>query len=132
MTSTSSPRPPAGKIICHAMWAPDGRALAGFYATALGTTVTETYPDEHGDDTAFGFYADGTMYLFYTSASFTPPNWPQDDLPFHMDLAFDDAATAEEQLLAMGATKPAHQLGGEHWTVLLDPSGQPLCIHTSH
>ncbi|MEU8952746.1 hypothetical protein AB0C93_00420 [Streptomyces sp. NPDC048518] len=27
-----------------------------------------------------------------------------------------------------GAHKPEFQPGGEHWTVLLDPSGQPLCI----
>ncbi|WP_223267526.1 hypothetical protein [Streptosporangium nondiastaticum] len=29
----------------------------------------------------------------------------------------------------MGATQPAHQPGGKHWTALLDPSGQPFCIH---
>ncbi len=52
-----------GTIMSHAMWAPDGRTLAGFYATALGTTVTETYPDEHGDEAACGFHARGVMYL---------------------------------------------------------------------
>ncbi|RLV04480.1 hypothetical protein CTZ27_11150 [Streptomyces griseocarneus] len=119
----------SGKIMCHAMWAPDGRRLADFYAAALGTEVGEVYPDEHGDDVAFGFSVNGAMYLFYTSASFTAPDWPAEDLPFHMDLAFDDAEAAERHLLAMGATKPDHQPGGEHWTVLLDPSGRPFCIH---
>ncbi|WP_073765672.1 VOC family protein [Streptomyces sp. CB02923] len=39
---------------------------------------------------------------------------------------------AEQRLLEMGATEPAHQPGGKHWTVLLAPSGQPFCIHGSY
>lgn len=31
-------------------------------------------------------------------------------------------------MISDGTTKPAHQPGGKHWTVLLDPSGQPFCI----
>ncbi|WP_438297061.1 VOC family protein [Streptomyces sp. HUAS TT7] len=53
-------------------------------------------------------------------------------LPFHLDLAFDDVQAAEKHLLELGATKPAHQPGGTLWTVLLDPSGQPFCIHATH
>ncbi|MDT0447849.1 VOC family protein [Streptomyces hesseae] len=121
-----------GRIMCHAMWARDGRALAGFYATALGTAVSETYPDENGDEVAFAFYVNGAMYLCYTSESFTAPRWPEEELPFHMDFSFPDVAEAEKRLLEMGATKPAHQPGGGHWTVLLDPSGQPFCIHGTH
>ncbi len=44
---------------------------------------------------------------------------------------FDDVQAAEKRLLALGATKPAHQPGGDHWTVLLDPSGQPFCISST-
>ncbi|WP_229351900.1 VOC family protein [Streptomyces sp. UNOB3_S3] len=62
----------------------------------------------------------------------TAPAWPEEELPFHMDLSFPDVTAAERQLLKMGATKPAHQPGGQHWTVLLDPSGQPFCIHGIH
>ncbi|MFD9520754.1 VOC family protein [Streptomyces sp. NPDC059979] len=43
-------------------------------------------------------------------------------------LSYDDVEAAEQVLLAAGATKPDHQPGGQAWTVLLDPSGQPLCI----
>ncbi|WP_274918682.1 VOC family protein [Streptomyces sp. WZ-12] len=130
-TSSHSLKPSAGKIVCHAMWAQDGRELAEFYAAALGTEVSQTFPGEDGNDAAFAFYLGEAMYLFYTSASFVAPNWPQDDLPFHLDLMFDDVASAEKQLLQMGATKPAHQPGGRRWTVLLDPSGQPFCLHAS-
>ncbi|MCQ8771853.1 VOC family protein [Streptomyces telluris] len=121
--------PLSGTIMCQAMWARDGRKLAEFYATALGTKVTQAFPNEEGDEVAFAFRVNGTMYLFYTSLSFTAPQWPEQELPFHMDLVFDDVRAAEEQLLEMGATKPGHQPGGKHWTVLLDPSGQPFCIH---
>ncbi|MFF2192986.1 VOC family protein [Streptomyces sp. NPDC058157] len=127
---TSHTRAPlSGKIMCHAMWAPDGRQLADFYATALGTTVTQTFPGEDGVETAFALHVNGAMYLFYTSPSHTAPDWPKQDLPFHMDLTFKDVEAAEKQLVEMGATKPDHQPGGKHWTVLLDPSGQPFCIH---
>ncbi|GGV10124.1 VOC family protein [Streptomyces spectabilis] len=130
MTSTDTTGTPlAGKIICQALWAEDGRRLADFYAAALGTEVSATFPDEHGTDVAFAFYVGEAMHLFYTSASFTAPNWPEDPLPFHMDLVFDDARAAEERLLELGATKPDFQPGGEHWTVLFDPSGQPFCVH---
>ncbi|QDQ09772.1 VOC family protein [Streptomyces spectabilis] len=131
MTDTTS-TPLAGKIICQALWAKDGRELADFYAAALGTEVSDTFPDEHGTDVAFAFHVGTAMHLFYTSASFTAPNWPEDPLPFHMDLVFDDARAAEERLLELGATKPDFQPGGEQWTVLLDPSGQPFCVHGAH
>ncbi|KEF08503.1 hypothetical protein DF17_05235 [Streptomyces rimosus] len=127
--TTGSTGPLSGKIVCHAMWAHDGRQLADFYATALGPTVTETYPAENGEGAASAFHVNGVMYLFYNSASYQAPNWPEEDLPFHMDLTFPDAAAAEKQLLELGATKPAHQPGGKHWTVLLDPAGRPFCIH---
>ncbi|MDJ0385808.1 VOC family protein [Streptomyces sp. G-G2] len=44
------------------------------------------------------------------------------------DIPFDDVRAAEKQLRELGATKPTQQPGGEHWPVLLDPSGQPSCI----
>ncbi|AJT63453.1 hypothetical protein T261_1768 [Streptomyces lydicus] len=78
---TSHTRTPlSGTIMCQALWARDGRELADFYATALGTTITQTFPDGEGNDVAFAFHVNGTT-------------------------------------------------GGQHWTVLLDPSGQPFCIH---
>ncbi|MFF5935177.1 VOC family protein [Streptomyces sp. NPDC012508] len=131
MSNENNPGPLSGKIMCHAMWARDGRRLADFYATALGTEISHTYPDANGDDAACAFHVNGAMYLYYTSDSFTPPRWPEEELPFHMDFTFPDVTAAEKRLLKLGATRPNHQPGGEHWTVLLDPSGQPFCIHSA-
>ncbi|WP_107659155.1 VOC family protein [Nocardia suismassiliense] len=125
MTNTA---PPTGTVSSYAFWADDGRALAEFYAAALGWQLTQEFPDENGVPTAFMITDGTTTYVFYTAAKFTAPNWPADELPFHLDLAFPDVAAAEQRLLALGATKPDHQPGGENWTVLLDPSGQPFCL----
>ncbi|MBT2505831.1 VOC family protein [Streptomyces sp. ISL-98] len=111
---------------CAAFWGHDGRALAEFYAAALGWKVTQTF----GESAAM--VSDGTTsYVFYTARDFKAPNWPQDELVFHLDLAFDDVQAAEKRLLELGATRPGHQPGGAHWTVLLDPSGQPFCISST-
>lgn len=128
MPPTTSTSPLNGSVISYAIWSDDGRRLADFYAAALGTEPGEPYPDEHGNDAAFPVTAGNAMYVFWTSASYTAPDWPRQDLPFHLDLVFPDVAAAEKRLLELGATKPDFQPGGEHWTVLLDPSGQPLCI----
>ncbi|MEU2390378.1 VOC family protein [Streptomyces sp. NPDC007369] len=121
MTSKNTPQ--GARVKCAAFWAHDGKALADFYAAALGWEVTQTF----GDTAAM--ISDGTTaYVFYTAASFEAPSWPADELVFHLDLSFDDVEAAEAHLLSLGATKPEHQPGGAHWTVLFDPSGQPFCI----
>ncbi|MFJ9615999.1 VOC family protein [Streptomyces noursei] len=119
---------PAASVTSYAFWAPDGRALADFYAAALGWKVTQEYPDEHGVPTAFLVTDGTTTFVCYTAKRFKAPEWPRDELPFHLDLAFDDVEAAERRLIELGATKPDHQPGGAYWTVLLDPSGQPFCI----
>ncbi|MFC9294613.1 VOC family protein [Streptomyces sp. NPDC057011] len=125
MTRPETPQG-AAHVKCAAFWGHDGRALADFYAAALGWKVTQTF----GETAAM--ISDGTTsYVFYTARDFKAPNWPQDELVFHLDLAFDDVQAAEERLLQLGATRPAHQPGGIHWTVLLDPSGQPFCISST-
>ncbi|MEU9112889.1 VOC family protein [Streptomyces sp. NPDC048483] len=116
----------SAQVKCAAFWGHDGKELAAFYAAALGWRVTQTY----GDTAAM--ISDGTTsYVFYTAQNFQAPNWPADELVFHLDLSFDDVAAAEERLLSLGATKPGYQPGGKHWTVLLDLSGQPFCISAS-
>ncbi|MEW2576838.1 VOC family protein [Streptomyces syringium] len=128
MTDTPSRPTPVGRVSSYAFWAPDGKALAEFYAAALDWKVAQEFPDENGVPTAFLVTDGSTTFVFYTAKNFKAPNWPEDELPFHLDLAFADVPAAERRLLELGATKPGHQPGGEHWTVLLDPSGQPFCI----
>ncbi|ARZ68601.1 VOC family protein [Streptomyces sp. HU2014] len=119
---------PTGTVSSYAFWGHDGRTLADFYAAALGWQVAQEFPDENGVPTAFLVTDGSTVYVFYTAKGFRAPNWPAEDLPFHLDLKFDDVPAAERRLLELGATKPGHQPGGDHWTVLLDPSGQPFCV----
>ncbi|MEI5102765.1 VOC family protein [Streptomyces sp. PmtG] len=127
---TAAPSRPAavGSVSSYAFWGHDGKALADFYAAALDWKVAQEFPDENGVPTAFLVTDGSTTFVFYTAKDFKAPDWPKDELPFHLDLAFADLAAAEQRLLGLGATKPDHQPGGEHWTVLLDPSGQPFCI----
>ncbi|MEX2985978.1 VOC family protein [Streptomyces sp. C36] len=129
MTTTANPAAQA-KVASYAFWARDGKELATFYAAALGFQLVQEYPNEEGVPTAFLVSdADGSvLYTFYTARDHQAPNWPQDELPFHLDLSFDDVEAGEKRLLELGATKPDHQPGGGQWTVLLDPSGQPFCI----
>ncbi|MEW2374396.1 VOC family protein [Streptomyces sp. NPDC006656] len=129
--TVASPRLTAvGSVSSYAFWGDDGKALAEFYAAALGWTVAQEFPDENGVPTAFLVTGGSTTFVFYTAKEFKAPDWPKDELPFHLDLAFDDVPAAEQRLLELGASKPGHQPGGERWTVLLDPSGQPFCIST--
>ncbi|WP_405134217.1 VOC family protein [Nocardia sp. NBC_01388] len=126
MTATSST--PIASVASYAIWAADGRALAEFYAAALGTSIAQEYPDETGNPVAFLLTVGTTAYVFYTAKEFTAPNWPADELPFHLDLTFPDLRAGEQRLLELGASKPDFQPGGDQWTVLRDPSGQPFCI----
>lgn len=133
MTPTPTPASttaaaPTGVVASYAFWGHDGRVLADFYAAALGWKVTQEFPDETGTPTAFLVTDGATTYVFYTAKEYRAPNWPADELPFHLDLSFADVEAAEARLLELGATKPAHQPGGGQWTVLLDPSGQPFCL----
>lgn len=119
---------PLCTVSSYAFWGHDGRALADFYAAALGWQVTQEFPDEDGVPVAFLVTDGTTTYVFYTAKDFRAPDWPAEELPFHLDLSCEDPAAAEGRLLELGATRPDHQPGGDNWTVLLDPSGQPFCL----
>ncbi len=45
----------------------------------------------------------------------------------HLDVVVDDLDTAEEETLALGATKAEHQPGNS-FRVFLDPAGHPFCL----
>lgn len=121
-----------GKIGGPAIWAPDAKELAAFYAAALGGELGEEYADESGKVVAVFLRAGEVTAYFHTAESFRRPDWPREELPFHLDLVFDDIPATVDRLLTLGATKPDFQPGGDDWTVLLDPSGQPFCVTRSH
>jgi predicted enzyme related to lactoylglutathione lyase len=106
--------------------AEDPAALATFYSRVLGWEVLHSAAE-------YAMIGDGTTSIgFGQVAGYSGPGWPKESAPkrYHLDLYVDDLDKAEEQALALGATKPAEQPTPDRWRVLLDPSGQPfdLCL----
>ena len=103
----------------------DPRAEVAFWGAALGWT-TAYVDDDYGMLTGDG----GAALGFGRVEGHTPPSWPDDAgaKQFHLDLAVEDLAAAEQALVAQGATVPQAQPGGDRWRVLLDPAGHPFCL----
>ena len=98
--------------------------LASFYAQVLGWEVLH-------DEVDYAMIGDGSTSIgFGRVPGYTAPGWPDESAPkrFHLDLYVDDLDKAEEQALALGATKPAEQPTPDRWRVLLDPAGHPFDI----
>ena len=102
--------------------ADDPAGLARFYAGVLG------WPVLHSAD-EYAMIGDGSTSIgFGRVPGYSAPGWPQESAPkrYHLDFSVDDLDKAEEQALALGATKPAEQPTPERWRVLLDPAGHPF------
>src|SRR4051812_10931589 len=99
--------------------ATDPAALATFYSTVLGWEVLHSAAE-------YAMIGDGSTSIgFGAVPGYTPPGWPHEAAPkrYHLDFYVDDLDKAEEQALALGATKPDAQLTPDRWRVLLDPGG---------
>ena len=105
---------------------PDPSALATFYGTMLDWKV------EKSDDWADIRSESGECISFQQVADFRAPDWPAQELPqqMHLDVIVDDLDTAEQQVVALGATKHEHQ-PGTTFRVFLDPAGHPFCLCVS-
>jgi catechol 2,3-dioxygenase-like lactoylglutathione lyase family enzyme len=82
---------------------PDPRALAEFYCQALGMRV-----DEDTDGWVVIGTSPGLRQLaFQRVAEWVPPRWPDPAYPqqLHLDIRVADAEQAEQELLALGATR---------------------------
>ena len=104
--------------------AEDPGAMATFYSRVLGWEVLHSEGD-------YAMIGDGTASLgFGRVPGYSGPGWHDEATPkrYHLDLYVDDLDKAEEQALALGATKPAEQPTPDRWRVLLDPAGQPFDI----
>ena len=104
---------------------PDPGALAEFYHGVLGWDILAK-EDEYAMIGSEGVSPIG----FGRIADYQAPEWPDPASPkrFHLDFYVDDLDKAEEQALALGATKPAEQPTPDRWRVLLDPGGHPFDI----
>jgi predicted enzyme related to lactoylglutathione lyase len=108
--------------------AADPAALATFYSAVLGWEVLHSSAE-------YAMIGDGpTKIGFGRVPDYAGPGWPVEAAPkrYHLDLYVDDLDKAEEQALALGATKPAEQADPDRFRVLLDPAGQPfdLCVRS--
>src|SRR3954452_23990970 len=83
--------------------AADPAGLAAFYSRVLGWDVLHS-------EAEYAMIGDGsTSIRFGRLPGYSPPGWPEETTPkrFHLDFSVDDLDKAEEQALALGATKPA-------------------------
>jgi predicted enzyme related to lactoylglutathione lyase len=101
----------------------DPAPLAEFYREVTGWEVT--YSDA---DSAYLGNGGAIQLAFYKVEGYQPPDWPSPAKQAHLDFQVDDLDVAVKQVLALGATKPEFQPGGDRWTVLADPQGHLLCL----
>jgi predicted enzyme related to lactoylglutathione lyase len=104
--------------------AADPAGQAAFYSQVLGWEVLHS-------EAEYAMISDGSTSIgFGRVPGYSAPGWPQESAPkrFHLDFYVDDLTKAEEQALALGATKPAEQPNPDRWRVLLDPAGHPFDV----
>lgn len=109
--------------------APDGVALAHFYARLLGWQVF----NEHGGGAAVAPSEDaGYNLACETEERYVRPVWPtvdgQPQMSMHLDFEVEDLDQAVSFALACGAELAAYQ-PQETVRVMLDPAGHPFCLY---
>lgn len=108
--------------------APDGPALAHFYATLLGWEIAS---EEPGYATIGP--SDGVAYLgFQSSDGYQPPVWPPADgeqqMMLHLDFEVSDLDAAVGHASELGARQAGFQ-PQDNVRVMLDPAGHPFCLY---
>ena len=104
--------------------AEDPAVLATFYSRVLGWDVVHS-------EAEYAMISDGSTSIgFGRLPGYSAPGWPAETAPkrYHLDFSVDDLDKAEEQALALGASKPSEQPDPSRWRVLLDPGGHPFDI----
>jgi|SRR5215211_875253 len=118
--------PPKLRLTAITLDCPDAQALAAFYQQATGLELAS----ESNDDFAGLRDEDGLFIGFQRVDDYRAPSWPNQSVPqqLHLDFAVDDLDEAEALVLALGASKPECQPGGDRWRVFTDPAGHPFCL----
>lgn len=112
-----------GTLGAVALDCPDPRVLAEFYSGVVGGKP-------EGDDEWVTLQGGTDVTLAFQRADeWAAPVWPGADHPqqAHIDVTVNDLDEAEQQVLALGARKAAHQ-PGTTFRVFLDPVGHPFCL----
>ncbi len=109
--------------------APDGVALAHFYAELLGWQVFK-----EGDGGAAVAPSEDAGYnlAFETEPLYARPVWPtvegQPQMSMHLDIEVDDLEPAVAHAVGLGAELASYQ-PQETVRVMLDPAGHPFCLY---
>ena len=111
--------------------APDGRALAEFYARLLGWQIFPEVDD--GDGAAVAPSEDGGYNLAcQTEPLYVRPVWPaaagEPQMMAHLDVQVDELVDSVAFAVECGAEVASYQ-PQEHVRVLLDPAGHPFCLY---
>lgn len=117
------------ELQCMVLDCPDPARLAGFYAAVLGGRVDQ--PDGRwtlDEDWATLHTPAGPVLGFQRVEDYRPPRWPDPAHPqqVHADFGVPDLDSAQEQVLALGATLLDDSTRG--WRVFADPAGHPFCL----
>lgn len=109
--------------------APDGVALAQFYARLLGWQV---FNEGEGGAAVAPSEDAGYNLAFETEPHYSRPVWPTVDgepqMSMHLDIEVDDLAAAVAYALECGAELASYQ-PQQTVRVLLDPAGHPFCLY---
>ena len=112
-----------------ALDAPDGQALAHFYARLLGWTV---FTDTPAWSTVARSKHAGYNLAFKTEEHFQRPVWPavagEPVMQMHLDIQVDDLEQAVAFAVGVGAELADFQ-PQDDVRVLLDPAGHPFCLY---
>jgi hypothetical protein len=102
--------------------------LAEFYRELVGGEVNR--PDRRWglSDTWATLHTDmGLVLAFQQVDDHRPPQWPDPAHPqqFHLDVDVPDLDTANEKVIALGATLLDDS---QRWNIYADPAGHPFCL----
>ena len=111
--------------------APDGVALANFYASLLGWPIAK----QEGGEAAIAVPGTSSYLAFQSEPQYVPPVWPatggHQQMMLHLDIAVDDLPGAVADAVGLGATVAEYQ-PQDDVRVLLDPAGHPFCLYIDH
>ena len=109
--------------------APDGAALARFYARLLDWQL---FDEGGGDASVAPSDSAGYNLAFQTEEHYVRPVWPavpgEPQMSMHLDIEVDDLDEAVAHAVSLGAELPSFQ-PQDDVRVLLDPAGHPFCVY---
>jgi hypothetical protein len=109
--------------------APDGQALAHFYARLLGWQI---FNEGNGGAALAPSEDAGYNLAFETEEKYARPVWPteegQPQMSMHLDIQVDDLDEAVAYAVSVGAEVASYQ-PQKTVRVMLDPAGHPFCLY---